>query len=93
MRNDLTDKEMIKALSEKMHLQAIKAFAEMEDVEHVLKEAEALFYERSYACYCNDEDRKNINYLYEMCYELNGRMTELEKKLDNKIGAVCRCAD
>lgn len=73
--------EKIIEIVEKNRLNVIKGYAEMGDVEGVLKEAEALAYDRSYAHYIDNELRKKIDYLYEWGYKLESKIAEIKKQL------------
>jgi len=76
--------EKIAEIVEKNRLNVIKGYAEIVDVEGVLKEAEALAYDRSYAHYIDNELRKKIDYLYEWGHELESKIAEIEKQLSEK---------
>lgn len=76
--------EKIIEIVEKNRLNVIKGYAEMGDVEGVLKEAEALAYGRSYAHYIDNELRKKIDYLYEWGYEIEGWIAEIKKQLSEQ---------
>lgn len=79
-----TPYDKIVEITEKMQLEAIKTWAELGNVELVLKEAESLLYNRSYACYCDNELKKKIDYLYEWGYQLESKIADLEKQLSEK---------
>ena len=76
--------EKITEIVEKNRLNVIKGYAEIGDVEGVLKEAEALAYGRSYAHYIDNELRKKIDYLYELGYELESKIGVIEKQLSEQ---------
>ena len=76
--------EKIAEIVEKNRLNVIKGYAEIGDVEGVLKEAEALAYDRSYAHYIDNELRKKIDYLYEWGHELESKIAEIKKQLSEK---------
>lgn len=76
--------EKITEIVEKNRLNVIKGYAEIGDVEGVLKEAEALAYGRSYAHYIDNELRKKIDHLYEWGYKLESKIAEIEKQLSEQ---------
>lgn len=76
--------EKIAEIVEKNRLNVIKGYAEIGDVEGVLKEAEALAYDRSYAHYIDNELRKKIDYLYKWGHKLESEIAEIEKQLSEK---------
>ena len=76
--------EKITELAEINSLNVIKGYAEMGDVDSILKEAEVLAYRRSYAHFIERELRKKIEYLYQCGFDLEKRVAELENKLDDK---------
>lgn len=73
--------EKIAEIVEKNRLNVIKGYAEIGDVEGVLKEVEALAYDRSYAHYIDNELRKKINYLYKWGHKLENEIAEIKKQL------------
>lgn len=81
MCKDKTRDERLQMLAEKAHLNAIKSYAELGNAELVLKEAEALFFERSYAGFVDNGRTKQIDNLFEMCYKLTDRITKIEEQL------------
>ena len=84
MCDSKTVNEMISGITERSRLNLIKAYAEIGDVEGLVREVEALLYESSYAHYIDNELRKKIDYLYEWGYELEGKIAEIEKQLAEK---------
>ena len=81
MCKDKTDDERLQEIVERNRLKAIQAYAEIGDVESVLKEVQTLFYGRSYARFVDRYMEKQINDLFDMCYRLNEKMEMLEKQL------------
>lgn len=73
---------MITEITNKNRLEVIKTFAELGNIELVLREAEALAYGRSYAHICDNELKKEIDSLYKMVYELEEKVANLTKQLD-----------
>lgn len=81
MCKDKKRDERFRKTLEQLHLDAIKSYAELGNVEMVLEETEALLFDRSYAGFVDRGRTKQIDNLFEMCYKLTHRITKIEKQL------------